>query len=105
LKWQCAKGHTWEAQAKSVSSCEWCSICRNIEQALKRSLGIGYAKELAIENGGKCLSNEYKNQKTKLEWQCTEGHKFTSSTVNITQRIKKGKFWCSKCYQEQIKEK
>ncbi len=30
--------------------------------------------KLANEKGGKCLSSKYANNRTKLEWQCKQGH-------------------------------
>ena len=52
-------------------------------------------RDLAAARDGKCLSTEYKNQKTKLLWECDQGHRWETSASNI----KKGT-WCPHCYRE-----
>ena len=47
---------------------------------------------IAKDKGGKCLSKEYKNNSTNLEWMCSEGHRWKATAANI----KRGK-WCRKC--------
>lgn len=47
---------------------------------------------LAHNRGGRCVSTAYKNSKTKLIWECTEGHKWEALYHNIV----KGK-WCPEC--------
>jgi nucleoside-diphosphate-sugar epimerase len=61
--------------------------------------------ELTIEDmqsaakfrGGKCLSSTMKkgDLRTKLEWECHDGHKFSASPYTV---IKAG-FWCPECCQ------
>lgn len=85
---ECDKGHRWSVNSNSLlSKNSWCREClgtkkKDIEQMYK--LGKG--------RGGKCLSKEYINDYTKLEWECNEGHVFQSSPNNI----KQGK-WCPIC--------
>jgi len=47
----------------------------------------------AEENGGKCLSTKYINNKMKMHWKCAEGHTWESSFSNIKNR----KRWCPDC--------
>ncbi|PKP58872.1 MAG: hypothetical protein CVT88_06565 [Candidatus Altiarchaeales archaeon HGW-Altiarchaeales-1] len=49
-------------------------------------------QELAKNNGGKCLSTEYINTRTKLKWQCKEGHTWKATPDNI-----KRSRWCPYC--------
>ncbi|MCP4131872.1 MAG: hypothetical protein GY754_12905 [bacterium] len=49
-------------------------------------------QEIAKERGGKCLSQRYINDMTKLEWQCARGHTW-EATSNY---IKRGS-WCPEC--------
>ncbi|PKP58873.1 MAG: hypothetical protein CVT88_06570 [Candidatus Altiarchaeales archaeon HGW-Altiarchaeales-1] len=65
LKWMCKEGHTWEAIPKCIKSGHWCPYC-----AGNAKLTIEDMQELAKNNGGKCLSTEYINTRTKLKWQC-----------------------------------
>jgi len=48
--------------------------------------------EIAIKNGGQCLSSEYVNSSTKLQWECSIGHKWAASATSIRQGS-----WCPKC--------
>ena len=50
-------------------------------------------KQIAKSRGGKCLSTNYVNAKTKLEWQCKEDHTWFA----VPHHVKDGS-WCPKCY-------
>jgi len=41
---------------------------------------------------GKCLSTEYKNDSSLLEWECANGHRWLANANYIRQ-----KHWCNKC--------
>jgi hypothetical protein len=70
LIWQCQKGHIWEAIPINVRRGSWCPFCERVAK-----LTLSEMCELAVKSrGGKCLSNRYTNDKTKLKWQCEEGH-------------------------------
>jgi hypothetical protein len=47
---------------------------------------------LAKNRDGRCLSNEYINDRTKLTWMCSEGHKWNGSPFCI-----KSGTWCPVC--------
>ena len=49
-------------------------------------------QKIAKSYGGKCLSKEYINTDTKLEWMCKEGHVWKA----IPSSVKKG-HWCPEC--------
>ncbi|MBP1167232.1 hypothetical protein JOE44_004116 [Chryseobacterium sp. PvR013] len=89
-KWECINGHIWEAVADNViNSNKWCPFCAGnyIGNILEMDL-------IAKERNGKCLSSIYKNSSTKLEWQCSEGHRWKA----MPSLIKRGA-WCPKCSQ------
>lgn len=88
LKWQCAEGHVWEARSQNIRKGQWCRVCSG---ALK--LTIEEMRSIAESKGGKCLSSEYKDNKTKLKWQCSEGH-IWEATPNP---IKSKGNWCPTC--------
>ncbi|WP_053180882.1 zinc-ribbon domain-containing protein [Sunxiuqinia dokdonensis] len=93
LLWQCEKGHQWFATPFSIKVREsWCPHCAGTQP-----LGIDAMHVLARERGGKCLSKEYKNCKTKMLWQCKHGHRFQSTPDNI----KQGR-WCPHCRAEGV---
>lgn len=87
---ECAKGHQWRASATSVLySKSWCPIC-----AGNQALTIDEMNDIAKDRGGKCLSKSYINSKTKLQWQCAEGHTWQATPFSIKNR----KSWCPVCY-------
>jgi hypothetical protein len=92
LAWICSVGHKWSARANHVKRGSWCPECRKISGAKKRSLGIENMKILAENFNGKCLSTVYLNNRTKLAWECNNGHHFERSSTEIN----KGR-WCPKC--------
>lgn len=93
-KWRCAYGHEWVAKPNNIRSGTWCPFCAGKYQT------ITDMQKIAKDRGGLCLSTEFINQITKLEWQCKEGHKWRA-TPNA---IKNGS-WCPHCkinYGEEI---
>ena len=95
LKWMCEKGHTWEAIPNNVKRGSWCPTC-----AGRIPLSIEEMKIFAQQRGGKCLSKEYKNNRTKLQWQCAKGHVWWAAPYSI----KSGR-WCRKCAYENLSER
>ena len=87
LEWQCSKGHKWTATPNAIKRGSWCPKC-----AGSTPLTIEEMHQIAKKRSGKCLSKNYVNSDTKLEWQCSEGHKWKAAPDNI----KAGK-WCPKC--------
>ena len=51
-------------------------------------------KEVVAKKGGKCLSEEYLDKKTKLEFQCKEGHVWRTKPHTIV----KCNSWCPTCH-------
>ena len=49
-------------------------------------------KDIAKSRNGKCLSPIYKNARTKLLWECAEGHQWEA----VPDSVKRGS-WCPKC--------
>ena len=43
-------------------------------------------------NDGKCLSKEYKDLNTLVEWRCSKGHRFSMAYVFVRQGA-----WCQQC--------
>lgn len=61
-----------------------------------KKTSIETVQEYAKTLGGKLLSNEYKNALSKLDWECSLSHKF-STTFN---HIKNRNQWCPVCGKE-----
>lgn len=91
--WKCNKDHSWQAtiynRTKNKSGCPTCA--RNNS----RRYSIGYFQEFASRYGGKCLSIEYLNCKTKIKMICKNGHSWESRADNILYEQK----WCNRCRQ------
>jgi len=88
LLWECEFGHQWLSECHSIKDSQtWCPKCAGKEKST-----IDMMKKIAIKKNGKCLSNEYKNQKTNLLWECELGHKWSAMPYNV-----KNGSWCPKC--------
>jgi len=87
LRWECSKGHEWEATPAHVKRGTWCPQCT---QQVKPT--IDDMQSLAKKREGACLSKIYVNAHTPLVWQCSKGHQWKSSPTNV----KSGK-WCKQC--------
>jgi hypothetical protein len=92
IPWKCGKGHRWEALPYDVKrrGCLECGKMRRVEARSK--LGIEEMHRIAKERDGRCLSDTYVNTKTKLLWECIEGHQWDA----IPGSIKRGS-WCPHC--------
>ncbi len=86
VRWQCARGHQWEAEPQSVKHGTWCPYCAG------RYPSFEDLKEIAKNRGGRCLSKLYVNCKTKLQWECAKGHQWEA----VASSIKQG-HWCPHC--------
>lgn len=68
----------------------------NIKQCTEMMIiSIKDAQSIARERGGACLSTEYVNAKSLMEWICAEGHRWTGSYNHV----KSGR-WCAQCRSE-----
>ncbi|PKM79133.1 MAG: hypothetical protein CVU88_07360, partial [Firmicutes bacterium HGW-Firmicutes-13] len=88
LQWECANGHRWEATPELVRRGYWCRIC----SGKKPRITIQEIHDIAKSRGGKCLEHEYKNDSTKMNWECRIGHQWNATANNI----RHGR-WCPIC--------
>ena len=87
LRWECVEGHQWEATPHDVKRNHWCPECAGNTKGTLEEM-----HQIAEERGGKCLSDTYLNSRTKLLWECAEGHQWETAPDSI-----KGGTWCPKC--------
>ncbi len=92
LKWQCAQGHVWWAVPGSVQQGTWCPKCGIRSGAVRRAHDIQLMRQLAESHGGECLSQEYQNSRTRLNWRCADGHVWETQASVVM-----GGHWCPKC--------
>jgi len=89
LRFRCKKGHEFEANPNDVKSHKsWCPICME-----RKKLTLKEIQDIAKERGGKCLSSEYKNNKSKLKFRCKKGHEFEITPTHLKGRDQ----WCPIC--------
>jgi hypothetical protein len=100
LLWECVKGHQWWARSGNIIRGQWCPECGIKKGAEKRKSTIEEMYNLAKAHGGKCHSTKYINNRTKLLWECSKGHKF-SATPDSAQQGK----WCPICGRENAAKK
>ena len=90
LDFKCKNKHTWKATAADiVYGKSWCPYC-----AGNKVWGGSLARiqKFAKSKGGRCLSEIYINQKSKLNFICKNKHTWTASAGSIST----GK-WCPYC--------
>ena len=92
MKWTCDKGHIWESKFINIRGSKnkkgtWCPTCSG---SLKLSLKD--AHKYACGRNGKCLSKKYTNNRTKMQWECMDGHIWKATLDSVQQ----GK-WCPVC--------
>jgi len=87
IEWECEFFHRWEATFDKVKRGTWCPYCAG------KHLTIEDCQESAKNENGKCLSDIYINTATKMEWECSKGHIWSSTFGRVRRRI-----WCPLCY-------
>lgn len=91
---ECKNHHRWRTSGYNlVSGGSWCKRCRMAETA--KRLTIEAMRALAEKRGGRCVSEEYADSQTHLEWECAQGHRWTAKPANIAS----GR-WCPECSRE-----
>ncbi len=88
MRWRCRDGHEWLATHSQIKAGHWCPECKQAQ----RRIGIGRMCEIAVERGGECLSEHYRNQTEPLRWRCAQGHEWEASYASI--RLNS---WCPVC--------
>ncbi len=86
--WQCEKGH--------IFSCRYKSLDRNGGKCLKCngfSKTIEDCQALAKLKNGECLSTEYINNATHLNWKCHLGHMWQATMASLEHYNS----WCPHC--------
>ena len=93
LHWQCRQGHQWKAIPGSVLYCHWCKVCADKSKGEKRKNDIGIYQKIALQHGGKLLTNEYINNHAPMKWKCSKGHIWQAPG----NRVQCDGSWCPYC--------
>lgn len=92
MPWKCKEGHEWPSSYNSVHNGHWCIDCANERKRRENYLGIEKMNELASLLHGKCHSTHYDNVNSILEWECSDGHRFSRRACNVI-----AGHWCDVC--------
>ncbi|MFH0815652.1 MAG: zinc-ribbon domain-containing protein [Methanobacteriota archaeon] len=93
LKWRCGFGHEWENTPGHIQRGQWCPICAQSKKGASQRLNIELMKEIAQKRGGRCVSDKYLNNNTKIKWMCNKGHTWEARPSSI----KNNGTWCPVC--------
>ena len=63
----------------------------------RRSFTLKDMLEHAESKGGKCLAKEYKNSTYRLLFECSCGHKWRATPLEIMGKKSQPGAWCPKC--------
>ncbi len=101
LVWECVRGHRWKALPSNVKGSSrkrgtWCLKCANLRRVFNSPGDIEKMRDLARARGGRCLSQEYVNSNTRLEWECEQGHRWRA----VPRTVSAGS-WCPICARNQ----
>ena len=88
-RFRCEHGHEWQTNGARIFRGAWCPICAHEA----RRLGIEAMRELAAQRGGVCISETYRDNASKLEWECARGHHWHASPSTI-----RAGHWCAQCH-------
>jgi thiol-disulfide isomerase/thioredoxin len=89
LIWECKEGHQWKACWNNIKNLnQWCPTCFGNSKPVIEEL-----QEYAENKGGKLISTEYINARTRMKWKCKEGHQWEACWYNI----KNAGQWCPEC--------
>jgi hypothetical protein len=92
MKWKCKEGHLWSATGHRIASGTWCPTCAGVVRPTIKDM-----RKIAGERKGTCLSSDYTDAHSKLEWRCHKGHKWMASPS----AIKRGS-WCPSCFRDRL---
>ncbi len=101
LIWECELRHRWKALPARVKNGSrrkgtWCPECYRLRRTVHAKHSIEEMRDLAIARGGKCLSTEYVDSRSKLLWQCARGHRWQALPSSVVQGS-----WCPACAHNQ----
>lgn len=88
----CKNNHSWKAKFSHLKDGHWCRKCMAQINGKKKRHSVDYISLFAKKNGGKLLSNKYKNKDTLLEWECHNGHIWNAPFGSI-----RSGSWCPHC--------
>ncbi len=68
--------------------------------AKKRAAYLRELQKIAADRGGRCLSPTYTNSRTRMRWECSEGHQWQATASSV-----KSGSWCRQCASKRLRVK
>jgi hypothetical protein len=93
LDFKCKEGHVWTTRAKYIREGKWCPVCGRIHPGRKSKMTIEILQQIAIDRGGRLLTESYVSHKSPLHFECKNGHQWFARQTNIINQ----KSWCNIC--------
>lgn len=91
MEFKCKEGHQFFVTPTNIKKGTWCRTCRlNPKESREKEFSI--LREIVGRYHGKVISEEYHNTKTKMIFECINGHRWKTQPADI----KKG-CWCPLC--------
>jgi hypothetical protein len=92
--WECVEGHRWETTFQTVIlGKKWCPKCAHVANGLACIAdNLAAAHDLAAAKGGRCLATRNFPIRTKVEWECAEGHRWWAVFYSVNRGT-----WCWPC--------
>lgn len=88
LEWKCNTcNHEWSACLSSIKQGTWCPKCAGV-----MPYTLEDCHKMAALNNGKCLSTQYVNVRTPMEWECKNEHRWSALYGHIVNGT-----WCPHC--------
>jgi hypothetical protein len=82
LLWCCKENHLWHVSFGNVKSSKW-----YLYYASNAYLTFEDAKQIVLNQNGKCLSTAYSNSKIPMTWKCYQGHIWNSPFHDIKHSV------------------
>ena len=83
VEFACSEGHL-SSKICGRFATEWCGVCRLVT--------VGKCRDVAEKRGGRFISEEWVNSKTKYTWECAVGHRWQA----LYSAVRAGS-WCPHC--------
>lgn len=102
LLWECENGHRWRSSLNEERSLRrFCPICKiskgskDKTNQITRSTDamLERAQKMALSHGGRCLSKTFRTTREKLQWECSDGHRWWAPAQSV---LYNGA-WCNTC--------
>ncbi len=104
MKWKCSNPDhpAWSARPDRILEGQWCRECALIKRRTPTKYSLKYFQDFVKEKyNGQCLSTEYHNTHTPLQWKCSNPDHPAWFAYPL--EIKRG-YWCPECAHEKWRQ-